>query len=226
MSESPLQPSETNSMNAGPDLATILDAAADLVVHDGIDAVTFRSLARRTGADESTLAEQFLSVEHVMIRMLKREYGGIAETILDHVDRDPRGGLLSRIYYHTLSALYERPLARALYVVEPGALNRIMRTGAGMQYQPSTPVRSEFIARMVELGMARDVDPFTVAAMLSAFSAGLAITAPDNDLDLAITGMEYVLRELVDADVDDTRPGKIAFSEYARSLAEDARRRA
>lgn len=208
--------------DAGPDLATILDTAADLVVNDGMDALTFARLARRLDAPQADLESQFVGIEHLLISTLNREYQLMHRTIVDNIDRDPRGGLLSRIYFYILSAVYERPLPRALYMTDPASLNQIMRTVYGMQYQPDTRDRADFIARMRELGMIKDVDPLTVAAMLNTFSAGLAITAPSSDYDLVVKGIEYVLAELVDEDVADTQPGKVAFYEFAAALAGSA----
>lgn len=205
--------------DAAPDRAAILDRAADMVVHDGIDSITLRGIASRTGTTSDRLLELFGSVEQMLVEMLNREYASMYAGIIDNIDRDPRGGLLSRIYFYTLTGVYERPLASALYVTDPAALNRIMRTVHGLQYQPSTGIRTAFIERMVEVGMVRDVDPRTVSAMITTFSAGLAITAPNDDFDLVVKGIEYVLAELVDAAVTDTTPGKIAFSEYASTLS-------
>jgi len=208
--------------DAGPDLATILDSTADLVINDGVDAVTFRAIAHRSGIPEVALSDQFASVEQIFVAMLNREYRAMHASIVDNIDRDPRGGLLSRIYFYILTAVYERPLPRALYVTDPAALNRIMRTVHGMQYQPQAGVRSSFIERMIEIGMARDVDARTVSAMLSAIAAGLAISSPSDDFDRIVKGIEFSLAELVDADVDDTQAGKIAFYEYASTLASDS----
>ncbi|WBU38161.1 TetR/AcrR family transcriptional regulator [Homoserinibacter sp. YIM 151385] len=204
---------------ASPDHAAILDAAADVVVNDGMESVTLGVIAHRAGIDVDQLLERFGSIEQLLVAMLNREYAEMYTGIVDNIDRDPRGGLLSRIYFYTLTGVYERPLARALYVTDPAALNRIMRTVHGLQYLPNTGIRSDFVERMIEAGMARNVDARTVSAMMTTVSAGLAITSPTEDFDLVAKGIEYVLSQLVDAEVEDTQPGKIVFFEYATALA-------
>ncbi len=199
-------------------LSTVLDATADLVVNDGFDHVSLRTIAHRAGMDETAILGLVGSVEHVLVDMLNREYSGMYRSIQENVDRDPRGGLLSRIYFYTLTAVYEHPVARALYLTDPPALNRITRTLHGFDYMPGTQVRSVFIERMRDAGMTREIDPVMVSAMLTTFSAGLAMTSPNEHFDLVVRGIEYACAQLVDADVADTAPGKRVFFEYAESL--------
>ena len=108
--------------------------------------------------------------------LLNREYAGIFRMIVDHMDRDPLGGLLSHIYRHTLGAVHERPLARALYLTDPVALNTIMREAYGFDYMPRMGARAEFIDMMKEVGMVRhDID----SASLSAHHRGGRGRGPD-----------------------------------------------
>jgi hypothetical protein len=57
-----------------------------------------------------------------------------------------------------------------------------------------------------------------VSHMLTTFSAGLALTAPHEDLDVVVRGVTDILARAVDADVSDTSPGKQAFFEWATNL--------
>ena len=87
-----------------------------------------RSRACRESACRSALSSEFGTIEEALVLMLNREFTGIYLSMVDHIERDPDGGRLSRIYYYTLSAVYERPLARTLYTVDREAMNAIMRT--------------------------------------------------------------------------------------------------
>jgi AcrR family transcriptional regulator len=167
------------------------------------------------------ILSQFGSLENLLVAMLNREFTAMWTQLLDDIERDPRGGLLSRIFRYTLPAIYERPLVRALYLVDPDGLNTIMRATNGFSYVPQFNLRAEFIRRMQEVGMVRaEVNPNELSAVLTAVSAGTALTAPHEQLDDINAGLSALLARAVDADVDDTSAGKVAFVEYALSLAQ------
>ena len=78
------------------DIDQILSAAADLIMHDGYNAVTFPAIAERSGAARDEVESLFDTPNDVLVSMLNREFSLMYASIVDHVDRDPRGGLLSR----------------------------------------------------------------------------------------------------------------------------------
>lgn len=205
------------------DVEPVLNAAEAIVLEDGFDAANLRRVAERAGIREEQLLELFHSPGQLFVSLLNREYSGIFKVIVDHMDRDPRGGLLSRIYRHTLSAVHERPLARALYLTDPIALNTIMREAYGFEYMPRLGVRAEFIDMMKRAGMVRpDIDSGSLSALITAVAAGAALTAPHEELDPLINGLAIVLERAADADVVDTAPGKAAFVDYAAGLTGSA----
>ena len=204
-----------------PDAAHVLDVAANIVVHGGFETLTLTSLASECGETEADLVELFGTIDEALVLMLNREFMGVYVSIVDHIERDPRGGLLSRIYYYTLAAVYERPLAKVLYTVDPVAMNSIMRSANSFGYIPGVGIRAELIERMQVAGLAkRDVDARTVSHMITIFSAGLALSAPHEDLDRIVRGVSDVLARVVDIEVADTTAGKTAFYEWAMSLSE------
>jgi len=202
------------------DVEVVLEAASAIVLADGFESANLRRIAARAGTTEERVLELFHSPGQLFVALLNREYAGMFRVIVDHMDRDPRGGLLSRIYRHTLGAVHERPLARALYLADPIALNAIMREAYGFEYMPRMGVRAVFIDRMKEVGMVRaDVDSAALSTLINAVSAGAALTAPHKELDLLIDGLTTVLERAADTDPVDTSPGKAAFIEYASGLA-------
>lgn len=208
-------------MPAAPptDVDRVLTATADILMSDGYDAVTISEIAARSGFDEASVTALFESPSEAMVAMLNREFAAMYAGIVDHIERDPRGGLLSRIYLYILSGIYERPLSRTLFVIDRDALNRIMRSSHSFRYVPQVGIRGELIARLQEAGMVRrDIDATMVSSVLSVCSAGLAITAPHDDLDTIIRGISDLLARGVDAQVDDTQPGKLVFYDWATSL--------
>ena len=198
----------------------LLDAAAHLVVEDGFDAVSLTRIAAQAGVSTDELLEVFGSLEALLVELLNREFMALWTELLDHIERDPRGGLLSRIYRYTLPALYERPLVRALYLSDRDGLNTIVRATHGFPFAPRYGLRADFIRRMQELGMVRpEVDAENLSAVLAAVAAGAAVTAPHVQLDDVNEGLFELLTLAADAEVADTTPGKTAFVEFALSLA-------
>ena len=197
----------------------VLDAAADLITNDGYSAVTLPSIASRAGIPIEQVSDTFPSANDAMVAMLNREFQGMYGNIVENIERDPRGGLLSRMYTYILSSVYERPLAKTLFVIDREALNSIMRNAHRLVYVPNVGIRSELIEGLQAAGMVRpDVDARVISSVLSACSAGMALTAPHNDLDLIIDGLSTLISRGVDADVDDTTAGKAVFYDWATSL--------
>jgi AcrR family transcriptional regulator len=200
--------------------ARVLDVAADIVANGGFDTLTLGSLADAAEVSSEHVADLFGTLEQTLVLMLNREFTGIYMSMVDHIERDPDGGKLSRIYYYTLAGVYERPLARTLYTVDREAMNTIMRSPNSFQYLPGVGLRADLIESMQRSGMVRrDVDAGTVSHMLTIFSAGLAITSPHEDLDRIVRGVTDLLAQVVDEEgIQDTTPGKAAFFEWAYTL--------
>lgn len=200
-------------------LEELLDAAAHLVVEDGFDAVSIPRIAAQAMVSEDQVLAHFGSLEDLLVTMLNREYSTLWTTVIDDIERDPRGGLLSHIYRYVITGVYERPLVKALFLADRDGLNTIMRSTHGFTYVPELGTRSEFIERMKEAGMVRpEVDSETLSALMSAVSAGAALAAPDLELGLVADGLFDLLAAAVDADVEDTTPGKTTYVEYSLSL--------
>ena len=199
----------------------VLDVASEIVIAGGFPSLTLETLAEASDLPLDALVELFGTIEQVLVVMLNREFSGIYLSMVDHIERDPEGGRLSRIYNYTLSAVYERPLARVLYTGDRDIMASIMRSPNSFSYVPGVAIRADLIEAMQEVGMVRrDVDAGTVSHMLTIFSAGLALTAPHDDLDRIVRGMTDLLAQVVDEEnIEDTSPGKAAFFEWAQTLA-------
>ena len=202
--------------------ARVLDVAADIVANGGFETLTLESLGDAAGVPSRRVVDLFGTLEQALVLMLNREFTGIYVSMVDHIERDPEGGKLSRIYYYTLAGVYERPLARTLYTMDREAMNAIMRSANSYGYLPGVGVRADLIETMQRAGMVRrDVDAGTVSHMLTIFSAGLALTAPHEDLDRIVRGVTDLLAQVVDEEgVEDTTPGKAAFFEWAHTLVD------
>ena len=208
--------------NHSVDADAVLDAATKIVLDDGFESANLRAIAAKARITEEELLQLFSSTGQLFAAMLNREYSGIFRVIVDHMDRDPLGGLLSHIYRYTIGAVHERPLARALYLTDPIALNTIIRAAYGFDYMPQMGVRAEFIDMMKDAGMVRnDIDSASLSAVLASVVAGASLTSPHEELDRIIQGLAVMLERSADTDACDTTPGKLAFLRYASSLVNE-----
>jgi AcrR family transcriptional regulator len=192
----------------------ILDAASDIVVNDGVAALSARAIASRADLDEAEIEELYATHEALLMDLMNREYAGIRRIVADNIERDPAGGLLSRIFRYSLGALHERPLARALYLQDPQSLNQIIRATHDTEFYPSLGADRPFLESLQRAGMIRDdVDVAALTSFLSAYMAGVALIAPGTDVDAATAALSLLLERGVDADVSDTEAGKRALFE-------------
>src|SRR5690606_180571 len=114
----------------------ILDAAAEIVIGDGVDALGYGTLAERLGVSRADVRATYPIFEVLLGDFLARMTASLAHIVVDNVGRDPRGGLPSRIYGYAVGAIYEAPLARALYFADPEGLTRLMRVADGVSAVP------------------------------------------------------------------------------------------
>lgn len=197
----------------------LLDAAAALCIEDGFDAISVPRVASHARVSEDQVLAHFGSLEDLLVTMLNREYTMLWTMIIDDIERDPKGGLLSHIYRYIITGVYENPLVKALFLADRDGLNTIMRSTHGFTYVPEIGTRADFIDRMKDAGMVRpEVDSESLAALMSAVSAGAALTAPDSELGLVADGLFDLLSAAVDTDAADTTPGKATYVEYSLSL--------
>ncbi|RQP09321.1 MAG: hypothetical protein EAS51_12255 [Microbacteriaceae bacterium] len=203
-----------------PTAEQILDAASAIVIGDGIEALSYPTLAQRLGTYEDAIRLVFPVFETLLAALFTRETHGLLKAIVDNVERDPRGGLPSRIFGYALVAVFEHPFARALYIEDPEGLNRVMRSIDGVAAVPDFTVHPELLPALQDAGMIRpDADPHQVAAVLSVLGSGVAMAAPGRLIDSVADGLKLMLERGVDADVQDTTPGKRVFAHYAEKVA-------
>ncbi|AYF98676.1 TetR/AcrR family transcriptional regulator [Protaetiibacter intestinalis] len=199
----------------------ILDAAAEIVIGDGVDALGYGTLAESLGIPRADVTAAYPVFERLLADLLTRETADLTQIVVDNVDRDPRGGLPSRIFGYALSAVYEHPLARALYIGDPDGLNRIMRAIDGVTTLPQLSIHPELLGALQAAGTARhDFDATAVTAVITVLGSGVSMSAPGQHLDSVASGLITLLERAVDAEVADTAAGKAAFFRYAETLAD------
>jgi hypothetical protein len=205
-----------------PTAEQILDAASAIVVGDGVATLGFGTVAQRLGTDELAVRTEFPVIESLLASLLTRETNELLRRVVDSIDRDPKGGLPSRVFGYALNAVYEHPFARALYVDDPAGLNRVMRAIDGIAAVPDLTIHPGLLPALQDVGMMRaDVDPHAIAAVISVVGSGVAMTAPGQLIGAVSDGLVLLLERGADADVADTTPGKRVVVQYAEMLAAD-----
>ncbi len=203
-----------------PTAEQILDTASRIVIGDGVEALSYGTIAQRLETDTAAVQRIFPVFEGLLASLLTRETRELLHVIADNVERDPRGGLPSRIFGYALVGVFEHPFARALYLDDPAALNRIMRAIDGVAPVPDLTIHPELLPALQDAGMIRpDADPHAIAAVISVLGSGIAMSAPGQLIDVVADGLRMLLERSVDADVVDTTPGKQVFAHYAERVA-------
>ena len=87
----------------------ILDNAADLVARHGFDRVTTAEIAKAAGVAKGVLYLRFTSKDELLNALLDREFANAVRAVTELIDEDHCGGLLSRLYVHSLRAVSRQP---------------------------------------------------------------------------------------------------------------------
>ena len=156
----------------------ILDAAAELFVHYGYDKTTVSDIAREAGVSKGAIYLHFKSKDDLLGNLLLREMQSYAETWLDLVDEDPRGGTLAGMYTNSLYALNDNPFMAAMFRKDGHILGSYMRKPDnifrsyldGTQESP----RYAFVKMMQDAGAIRtDIKPEVIAHIMDMLAYGL-----------------------------------------------------
>ncbi|MFL1381164.1 MULTISPECIES: TetR family transcriptional regulator [unclassified Nocardiopsis] len=201
------------------DTDVILEAAADLLARHGAARTTMEDIAARAGVAKGVLYLRFNGKDALLRAVVDRELARALAVTRAGVAADPRGGLLSRLFVHSLTALHSRPFLVALY---QGSVRRGgPAADAPDLYRSRSVLGADFLREMSARGMLRaGTDPDALAANLAVWNTGLAATAPHEDVGSLILSMGGLIALAADADVDDTTPGKECFERLADRLTE------
>ena len=209
----------STSSSASSPLDSVLDATESIFLENGFDGVSLDEVGEKSGVSRSEIAALFPSELDLLVALTNRELLAMYRGIMANIERDPRGGLLSRIYTYSLTHVYERPIARALYMSDKNALSTLMRHRHAMMHVPTSEDRRELIESLQSAGMVRsDCDPGLVSDALTVLVGGLALTAPHERLDVLVESFMGMFGRAYDAEVEDTSPGKQIYFAWASRL--------
>ncbi len=92
----------------------ILDAAAAVIIRLGYDKTTMSDIAEEAGASRRTVYLYFKGKEELFEALLYREYMQYAQTWLEQIEADPRGGTVGGFYRALFHSVNSRPLIAAM----------------------------------------------------------------------------------------------------------------
>ncbi|MFC4560570.1 TetR/AcrR family transcriptional regulator [Nocardiopsis mangrovi] len=204
------------------DTGVILEAAAELVAERGFDSVTMAAIAGRAGVAKGVLYLRFSNKDELLAAIVAHEAARATRRTAELVEADPRGGMLSRLYVHSVTALHSRPALLRLYRGDPPHLARVVRDRDGSRHRSRALLGAGFIRELQAEGMVDpSLDAGVLAANLALWSHGLAARAPHDDLEALILGMGELVARAADTDVADSTPGKRCFARFAAALVRE-----
>jgi len=198
--------------------AELLEVAATVVTRYGFAKTSMADIATTAGVSKGLLYLRFPDKDALLMSLLDREFVLALRATLTRVDADERGGLLSRIYLHTLHGLRSRPLLWSFYVTRDPQLNRFAQRGDPGRYERRIEAGRTFMRRLYDDGIIQSDLGGQVTGVLWLFTFGLAASAPHQGADQLIEGVAELVQRGLDADVADTEPGKRAFRRFVTDL--------
>jgi AcrR family transcriptional regulator len=105
----------------------ILDAAAAVIIRLGYDKTTMSDIAAQAGVSRRTLYLYFKGKEQLFEELLYREYLRYAQTWVEQIEADPRGGTFGGFYRATFHAVNSRPLIAAMLRRDPRVVGNYLR---------------------------------------------------------------------------------------------------
>src|SRR5690348_4663407 len=87
----------------------ILDAAAAVIIRLGYDKTSMSDIADEAGVSRGTVYLYFKGKEELFEALVFREWTRYAQTWLELIEADPRGGTIGGYFRATLRAINSRP---------------------------------------------------------------------------------------------------------------------
>jgi len=92
----------------------ILAVAVEVIIRQGYDKTTMSDIAEEAGLSRRTIYLYFKGKEELFEELLYREYLQYAQTWLEQIEADPRGGTIGGFYRAIFHAVNSRPLIAAM----------------------------------------------------------------------------------------------------------------
>jgi TetR/AcrR family acrAB operon transcriptional repressor len=195
----------------------ILDAAAAVIIRFGYDKTTMGDIAEAAGASRRTVYLYFSGKEQLFEALLYHEYMLYAQTWLEQIETDPRGGTIGGFYRATYHAVNCHPLIAAMLRRDRRVIGNYLRKRDNLFAQMVSEVNTTgFFQAMQAAGAIRqDIDAAVILHIVEMLSYGqLTIgdfKAPDQfpPYDAVMEALADVMdRALMPADGGNSEAGK------------------
>lgn len=152
----------------------ILSAAAAVIMRQGYDKTTMSDIADEAGVSRGTVYLYFKGKEEIFEALLYREYMQYAQTWLERIESDPRGGTIGGCYRATLSAVNSHPLIVAMMRHDRRIVGNYLRKPNNLfAWQQSGSISVDLIRALQAAGAVRqDLDPLVMVHILEVLSYG------------------------------------------------------
>lgn len=153
----------------------ILAAAAELFAHYGYAKTTMDEIAARAGISKGAVYLHFRSKDDLMDRLIAREVERLLDAIVERLEADPQGITLFNLYRHSMLAINDSPLLKALYIRDRRVLgDYLRRVHKTPVFRQATMFGTDFIRYFQRAGLIReDVSAETIACILMGIRYGV-----------------------------------------------------
>ncbi len=211
----------------------ILDAAAAVIIRLGYDKTTMRDIAEAAGASRRTVYLYFKGKEQLFEALLYREYMRYAETWLEQIDADPRGGTVGGFYRALFHSVNSRPLIAAMLRRDMHVVGNYLRKRDNIFSQMDSMVDTTgfFQALQAAGAIRQDIDAAVILHIIEMLSYGQLTIAdfkpPDQfpPYDAVMEALADMMdRALMPADGGNSEAGKAIVRQITDAAREQIER--
>jgi AcrR family transcriptional regulator len=203
----------------------ILDAAAAVIIRLGYNKTTMSDIAGEAGVSRRTIYLYFKGKEELFEELLYREYMQYAQTWLEQIEADPRGGTFGGFYRATFHAVNSRPLVAAMLRRDPRVVGNYLRKRDNLFSQMLSGVNTlAFFQALQAAGAIRqDIDAAVIEHIVEMLSYGqltIGDFKPPDQFPPYNAVME-ALADMMDRALrpEDGAPGTGASSEAGKAIS-------
>ena len=152
----------------------IIAVAVEVIIRLGYDKTTMSDIAEEAGLSRRTIYLYFMGKDDLFEELLCREYLQYAQTWLELIDADPRGGTIGGFYRANFHAVNSRPLIAAMLRRDRRVIGNYLRKRDNIFTQMLSGVNTLafFLALQAAGAIRQDIDAAVIEHILEMLSYG------------------------------------------------------
>jgi TetR/AcrR family acrAB operon transcriptional repressor len=152
----------------------ILAAAAEVIIRLGYDKTNVSDIAAEAGLSRRTIYLHYKGKEELFEALVYREWMRYAQTWIEYVEADPRGGTLGGFFRATLRAVNIHPFIASVMRRDRRVLgNTLRKPDNQFAWLQSGSISADFIQALQAAGAVRlDLDPAVTAHIIEILGYG------------------------------------------------------